>query len=90
MFVTAHVTVEEIDAAVIAPKTALQIIGDKTHVFVQHAEGFEPVEVTIGRSDALNVEITEGIRKGQRIVTQGAFTLKAELGKGALSDGHNH
>jgi len=90
LFVTAHVTVEEFDISLLLPKTALQIIDEKTHVFVQGEDGFEPVEVTVGRRDALNVEIIKGIQKGQRIVTQGAFTLKAELAKGSFGDGHNH
>ena len=90
LFVTAHITVNEFDVPLLVPKTALQIIDDETHVFVQSVNGFEPVEVTVGRSDALNVEIIEGLQNGQLVVTQGAFTLKAELGKGSLGDGHNH
>ena len=38
----------------------------------------------------LNVEVTAGLTPGQRYVTSGAFTLKAQLSKSAFGEGHSH
>jgi cobalt-zinc-cadmium efflux system membrane fusion protein len=36
------------------------------------------------------VEITSGVVPGTRYAKSGAFTLKAQLSKGAFGDGHGH
>jgi cobalt-zinc-cadmium efflux system membrane fusion protein len=46
--------------------------------------------VTTGRSDHDHVEVTAGLQPGEHYVSRGAFTLKAELGKGAFGHGHAH
>ena len=46
--------------------------------------------IQTGRRTGRRVEITDGLSSGERYVARGAFTLKAELGKGSLSDGHAH
>ena len=47
--------------------------------------------VAVGRSDAKNVEITDGLSRGERYVAVGGFALKAELGKEAFAgEGHHH
>lgn len=90
LFVTARVTVDEIEAPLLIPKTALQTVEEKTCVFVQTEKGFEPRPVTLGRANDTSVEVTSGLSAGQRYVTQGAFTLKAELSKAAFGDEHGH
>jgi cobalt-zinc-cadmium efflux system membrane fusion protein len=89
-FATALVNVSEIDFDVAVLRSALQTIADQTVVFVQTDEGFEPQPVKIGRSDNAYVEIVSGLKSGQRYVKANAFTLKAELNKGAFGDGHAH
>jgi cobalt-zinc-cadmium efflux system membrane fusion protein len=59
-------------------------------VFVQTDEGFEPLPVVVGETNITQAEIVKGLEPGMRYVTQGAFTLKAQLEKGAFGDGHNH
>jgi cobalt-zinc-cadmium efflux system membrane fusion protein len=90
LFVTARVTVDEIEAPLLIPKTALQNVDEKTCVFVQTEKGFEPRPVTLGRANDSSLEVTSGLVAGQRYVTQGAFTLKAELSKAAFGGGHAH
>lgn len=90
LFVTARIDVDESVVAVLVPRSALQTIEDRISVFVETNEGFEPRPVTVGRTDDAHAEITSGLVPGEHVVIQGAFTLKAELGKGSLSDGHNH
>lgn len=89
LFVTARVTVNETEAPLLIPKTALQNVDEKTCVFVQTEKGFEPRPVTLGRANDTSVEVTSGLAAGQRYVTQGAFTLKAELSKAAFG-GEEH
>ncbi len=90
LFVTAKVLVEEIDAALAVPKSAIQTIDGKSVVFVRDGEGFEPHRVSLGRSDEKSVEILSGLSAGQRYAAKGGFMLKAELAKGSLDDSHSH
>lgn len=89
LFVTARVTVEELDVPLLIPKTALQTVNEKTCVFIQTDKGFEPRPVKLDRANDSDVEVTSGLAAGQRYVTQGAFTLKAELSKAAFG-GEEH
>ncbi|MFQ5455873.1 MAG: efflux RND transporter periplasmic adaptor subunit [Nitrospirota bacterium] len=90
IFVTGKIEVEDIKVSLIMPKTAIQTVDGKRSVFIKTEHGFEPQPVTIGRTNDTHVEITSGIKSGQQYVIEGAFTLKAELSKGAFGDGHNH
>ncbi len=92
LFVTADVAIEEADAAVVIPDDAVMTIGGKPVVFVDEEGTFEARLVGLGRAgfsgDRPVVEIVDGLAAGERYVHKGAFTLKAELGKGAA--GHDH
>lgn len=90
LFVTGRVTLSAVPVPVLIPKTALQTIDERTVVFVEDEDGFEPRAVTVGRSNGSHVEITAGLEPGQRYVSVGAFTLKAQLAKGSFGDGHGH
>lgn len=81
LFVTAQITAETIDVPVLVPETALQTLAEHTVVFVETAEGFTPRPVNVGRSNDTHVEITAGLKPGERYVTHGTFTLKAQLAK---------
>jgi cobalt-zinc-cadmium efflux system membrane fusion protein len=89
-FVTATVDADRVGVALLVPKSALQTVEDQTVVFIETAEGFEPQPVSIGRTSQTHVEIAAGLHPGQRYVAEGAFTLKAQLSKGAFGDGHGH
>lgn len=90
MFVTAQVETASLEVPLVVPKTALQTVEDETVVFIKTAEGFAPQPVKLGRTNTVNVEIVSGLKPGQTYVSKGAFTLKAQLSKGAFGDGHNH
>ncbi len=90
LFVTGKIVVENSDVPLLVPKSALQTIEERPAVFVETAEGLKPRNVTIGRSNETHVEITSGLASGERYVTRGAFTVKAQLSKGAFGDGHGH
>ncbi|MBW2048221.1 MAG: efflux RND transporter periplasmic adaptor subunit [Deltaproteobacteria bacterium] len=90
LFVTAKIAVDTIEVPVGVPKEALQKMEDKPHVFVKKPNGFSPEPVTLGRSNDRYVEITSGLLSGQKYVSKGAFTLKAQLSKESFGDGHGH
>ncbi len=90
MFVTAKVAVDDVPVPILLPKSAFQSVEDKTVVFVHTDEGFVPKPVVLGRTSETHVEVASGISPGDRCVINGAFSLKAQLSKGAFGDGHNH
>jgi len=90
MFITARVAVGSVDVPLLVPKTALQTLEGKTVVFVLDEDGFEPRPVTVGRENGLQVEIKDGLKPGEKYASTGAFTLKAQLSKGAFGGGHGH
>jgi len=79
LFVTAHLTVDEVDVRLLIPKTAVQQLDSETIVFLETAEGLAPQDIEIGRSDKTHVEVLAGITAGQRYVVDGAFELKAKI-----------
>ena len=90
LFVTARIAVDGIEVPLLISKVALQTVEGRLSVFVKTNEGFEPKPVTIGRSTEMYAEVTKGLQPGQWYVTKGAFTLKAELGRGDFGHGHAH
>ncbi|MGA8830851.1 MAG: efflux RND transporter periplasmic adaptor subunit [Desulfomonilaceae bacterium] len=88
LFVTAKISVQNIDVPVVVPKTALKNIENKTVTFIRKEGGFEPNIVKTGRADNSNVEIVSGLKAGQQFASDGSFILKAEAGKSDASDEH--
>jgi cobalt-zinc-cadmium efflux system membrane fusion protein len=89
-FVTAKVATGSDEVPLVIPRAALQSFEGSEVVFIETEEGFVPTPVTLGRGNAAQVEVLAGLQPGQTYVSQGAFTLKAQLSKGAFGDGHNH
>lgn len=90
MFVNVKVTVEEFSVPVMIPKSAIQTMEEKSVIFVEEGDGFEPRPVKVGRATNGEVEILSGLSSGERLVVKGAFTMKAQLSKAAFGDGHAH
>ena len=72
------------------PQSAVQIVEGSPSVFVPVAGGFAPRQVMTGAAASGFVEIRSGLEVGETFVSQGAFTLKAQLEKDAFGDGHGH
>jgi len=89
-FITAQIVVDRIDVPVAVPRTALQMFEGRDVVFVRTEEGFVPRPVVVGRTDENRLEIVSGLADGEPYVSQGGFTLKAELGKESFGGGHAH
>lgn len=65
-----------------------------THVWVETAKGkYEPRMVTTGKETSDQVEITDGLEEGERVVATGAYLLYSEFvlkkGKNPMA-GHSH
>ncbi|MBC8403383.1 MAG: efflux RND transporter periplasmic adaptor subunit [Candidatus Marinimicrobia bacterium] len=90
LFVTGKVIVENINVDIAIPKTALQSIDDQSSVFIKTQKGFEPKPVHLGKTNEHVVEILSGLKPGQEYISQGGFSLKAQLAKGSFGDGHGH
>ena len=71
---------------IILPEEAVQQVEGRDVVFVQAADGFQAVPVSVGSRSNGRVEILSGVQAGQTVVTQGAFVLKSQLG--ASEAGH--
>ncbi len=90
-FVTAEVTIEEIDVPIILPKTAIYTLDGKLCVFIKTEEGFKAMRIKKGRSDKTSVEIVAGVECGAIYVKKGGFMLKSELEKEAFAgNSHDH
>lgn len=78
---------KEGEPVLVVPRTALIDVANKTVVFVQVApEEFELHEVSTGESAAGKVRILSGLREGESIVVDGAFTVKSVILRGTLAD----
>ena len=65
---------------IVLPEDAVQQVEGRDVVFIQVRGGFQAVPVSVGSRSGGRVEILEGLRAGQTVVTQGAFVLKSQLG----------
>jgi membrane fusion protein, heavy metal efflux system len=71
---------------------AVQRLGDRTIVFIpkEHEPGsFEVREVEAGGETAGYTRIRSGLKLGEKVVTEGSFTLKTQLMKGEMGE-HDH
>ena len=88
LYVQGEVAVAESNTVIAVPAGAIQELEGGTSVFVQGVEGMVPRVVKTGRSDGRTVEILEGLKAGESVVSEGSFVLKAELGKGEAEHDH--
>jgi cobalt-zinc-cadmium efflux system membrane fusion protein len=73
-------------AGLFVPTAAIQQLEGKPVLFVETtANHFEPRPVRSGRTMDGRIEIVEGLRAGERIVTQGSYMLKSQLLKASMT-----
>jgi hypothetical protein len=54
-------------------------------------ESFVKRELKLAGSDGTNVQVLAGLRKGERVVTMGAYQIKLATASGAIpAHGHAH
>jgi cobalt-zinc-cadmium efflux system membrane fusion protein len=83
-FIHASVAVQDIPVPLLVPKSALQTIDGRPHLFLLLPEGFAARPVRTGREDEKSVEILEGLQLGETYASEGTFTLKSELLKSQM------
>lgn len=87
MYATAEINAGGSAEGIFIPESAVQQVDGKPTVFVRSgADRFEARVVETGRIVDHQLEVTRGLSVGERIVTQGSFTLKSQLLKGSLSE----
>ncbi len=98
MFVSGFLTLRgEEEGRMVVPPGAVQSLEGHQVVFVEdpREEGeehrvFRPVEVTPGEVTSRGRVILAGLEGSEMVVVRGAFSLKAELTKGATGHSHAH
>lgn len=87
LYVTAEVLLAQTSVPLAVRNEAVQLVDDRTVIFVRNDDGFEPRPTRLGRSDGEISEVIEGITAGETYATRNSFILKSELGKGGA--GHD-
>lgn len=80
MFVEIELPGESVASTLVVPVSALQEHENKKFVFVHlNGDQFSRRDVTVGRTFDSLVEVTEGLRDGESVVTEGGFFLKSQM-----------
>ncbi|GIK49930.1 MAG: hypothetical protein BroJett013_26270 [Alphaproteobacteria bacterium] len=89
MAVRGAVVLAEQQVGVAVPLDAVQTVEGRQVVFVRvSADTYEARPVAVGRRGDQTVEITSGLNPGESYVSENAFLVKAEIGKGSASHDH--
>ncbi len=92
-FIQGTVVKKSKNVDILIPKAAVQNIKGKQVVFLEdvaHKGIFFPQEIVLGERGDDYFEVLSGLNVGDKIVSQGAFILKAQASKSDLESGHNH
>ncbi len=89
MYATITIALGMTEPRLVVPGQAIEEIGGESVVFVERGPGrFEKRTIRKGLSvwtpEGEWVEVTEGLRAGERIVVRGSFLLKSEVLKGVI------
>lgn len=88
MSVRGDVVVESRDVPLVVTTSALQQMEGQTVVFVKEGQSFEMRPVRTGTGSQSWTEITGGLKAGDTYVSEGSFTVKAEIGKASAEHVH--
>jgi len=87
MFVEARLAVASGDPVLSVPSSSIVEIDKVPTVFVATSKNvFEPRPIEPGRAGKATTEVRKGLRAGERVVSEGTLTLKAELQKSELAE----
>jgi len=91
MFATVELALAaDATTVLVVPEEAVQELDGRKILFVtENGTEFERRPVELGRAASGMVEVTGGLREGERYAVKGGFVLKSEIKKGEL-EGHNH
>ncbi len=87
MFADVEIVTTVIENVLILPDSTLQTDGDNQIVFVAlEGNKFEKRVVKLGLEQDGSVQILDGVKAGEKVVTDGSFILKSEMLKGQLGE----
>jgi cobalt-zinc-cadmium efflux system membrane fusion protein len=89
LFGVAHVAIgtEQSAPVLVVPRSAVLEVSGKPVVFVRQPDGdFELHEVALGQSNLGKVQVLSGLREGEQVVVEGAFTVKSAILRSALAE----
>lgn len=86
--VKARITVERQPAELVVPLSALQNFRDWDAVFIRIGDTYEVRPVELGKRDSERVEVLAGIRKGDLVVVEQSYLIKADIEKAGASHDH--
>ncbi len=89
-FVTADIITDSGQTRLHVPAAAIVEVEGRPSVFVPVDNGFTARNVSPGSTAGSQTIILSGLSEGQTYVSEGAFTLKAQLEKDAFGDDHDH
>jgi cobalt-zinc-cadmium efflux system membrane fusion protein len=88
LYVTGEVALSEATVPIAVKSSALQIVENRSVVFVESGDGFQAQPVVLGRADGERTEIISGLKVGSRYAAANSFVLKSEMGKGEAEHEH--
>lgn len=89
MFVDVALNAPGTQQALVVPKAALQTVGADQVVFVPAGPGrFQMRKVQIAEETGEYARVISGVNAGEKVVTEGSFFLRAEMGRSAPSQIH--
>jgi cobalt-zinc-cadmium efflux system membrane fusion protein len=87
MFVDVDLEIGMKQDALVIPQSAVTSDNAAAFVFIEAEEGtYEKRTIKLGASAEGQLEVLEGLRPGERVVTKGVFSLDSELKKGSFAD----
>jgi len=81
---------EEVTAMMVPREAVLEHEGRKIVYVLLSGEEFERREVTVGDEHGDKLAVLTGLKKGERVVTQGAYQIKLQELKPAEAGAHTH
>ena len=89
-FVSAEIEMNAGTDRLHVPSASIVTVEGRLSLFVPIENGFKPRLISAGPDIDGRTVILSGLSGGEDYVSEGAFTLKAQLEKDAFGDGHDH
>jgi cobalt-zinc-cadmium efflux system membrane fusion protein len=87
-FVTVELLIEDRRVPLAVSMEAVQTIRDWSVVFVKYGNFFEARPLKLGENDGHQVEVLEGLSKGEQYAVRNSFAVKAEIEKSSATHDH--
>ena len=89
-FVSAEIDMNTGTDRLHVPSASIMTVEGRPSLFVPIENGFKPRLISAGPAIEGRTVILSGLSEGEDYVSEGAFTLKAQLEKDAFGDDHDH